>query len=157
MYTKLFHKEVYLPDGAEVACDNLQRGLKKYFFSRHFEQHLQNQIVEDRSHTYLKDVVVKCLDSLKENPRDVFEVEVGKDYHFFGKSGWFITKYCCRIPYSSTQDLVVAIRPQYQAGKLVDNMIVTAWMNSHEDNHYTLDASKYCSKEEWFRLTTEKR
>ena len=151
MFTKLFHKNIFLPAGSEETCKNLQKRLNTYTFSTHFQEHLQNQVVEDRSHTYLKDVVIECLDSLKDNQRDVFEVEVGKDYHFFKKPGWFITKYCCRIPYSPTQDLVVAIRPQYQDGKHVGNLIVTAWMNHHHDNHYTLDPSKYCSKEEWLK------
>lgn len=157
MYTKLFHREVFFPAGAEIACDNLQRCLNKYYFSKHFENHINNQLVEDRSHKYLKDVVTECLDSLKTNPRDVFEIELGKDYYKFGKSGWFVTKYCCRIPYSDTQDLVVAIRPQYEGTTLVDNMIVTAWMNSKTDNHYTLDSSKYCSKDEWLDNSEEKR
>ena len=152
MFTKLFHSEVFFPEGTRTACHVLQRGLKSYKFSKHFQEHLQNQIVEDRSHTYLKDVVVACLNSLKDTPRDVFEVELGKDFHFFGKSGWFVTKYCCRIPYSDDQDLVVAIRPQYQDGKVVDNLVVTAWMNHHTDNHYTLDGSKYCSKQDWLSI-----
>ena len=149
MFTKLFHKDVYFPEGTVIACDNLQRSLKTYTFSKHFQEHLQNQVIEDRSHKYLKDVVIECLDSLKTCPREVFEVELGKDYHFFGKSGWFVTKYCCRIPYSPTQDLVVAIRPQYVDGKLAGNLVVTAWMNHHDDNHYTLDPTKYTTKEAW--------
>lgn len=152
MFTKLFHKDVFLPLGTLVACETLQRQLKNYFFSKHFEEHLKNQVVEDRSHKYLKDVIIECLDSLKANPRDVFEVEIGKDYHFFGEPGWFVTKYCCRIPYDSTQDLVVVIRPQYEKGTLVGNMVVTAWMNSHGDHHDTLDATKYTSKAEWLSL-----
>jgi hypothetical protein len=153
MFTKLFHKELFVPEGAKKACKMLQvTGFKKYQFSRHFEEHLQNQVVEDRSHTYLKDVVVKCLNSLPDNPQEVFEIELGKDFHFFKASGWFVTKYCCRIPYSDTQDLVVAIRPVYENGRVVNNLIVTAWMNHKTDHHYTLDKSKYCSKEEWDRV-----
>ena len=151
MYSKLFHKNCFLPEGVQNICKDYQKNLKSYVFSNHFKEHLQNQVIEDRSHTYLKDVVVTCLDSLKNVQQEVFEVELGKDYHFFGKSGWFITKYCCRIPYNDTQDLVVAIRPQYVAGAIVNNLIVTAWMNHHQDNHYTLDESKYCSKEEWLK------
>ena len=149
MYTKLFHKDVFFPAGAEVACDSLQYCLKNYTLSKHLEEHLANQVIEDRSHKYLKDVIIECLNSLRTNHQDVFEIELGKDYHFFGVSGWFVTKYCCRIPYSDTQDLVVAIRPQYKGNKVVDNLIVTAWMNHHTDSHKTLDASKYTSKDEW--------
>ena len=157
MFTKLFHSEVYLPIKTQEVCKELQQNLNDYFFSRHFEEHLENQIVEDRSHTYLKDVIVECINSLKTRQQPVFEVELGKDYHYFKKPGWFVTKYCCRIKYSEEQDLVVAIRPQYTDGKYNgNNMIVTAWMNSREDNHYTLDRTKYCSREEWNNITNKR-
>ena len=149
MKVVLFHKDVFLPEGTTNACFILQKNLKSFFLSRHFEEHIKNQVIEDRSHTYLKDVIIECLNSLKDTPRSVFEVELGKDFHKFGKSGWFVTKYCCRIPYSATQDLVVAIRPVYEGTTIKDNMVVTAWMNSNTDHHYTLDESKYCSEEEW--------
>lgn len=149
MYSKLFHKDVYLPEGANEICNKYQGLLTKYFLSKHFKEHIENQASENRSHTYLPEVIEKCLKTLKNSPRDVFEVELSKDYRFFGKAGWFVTKYCCRIPYSDTQDLVVAIRPKYDGSNIVDNMIVTAWMNSNTDHHVTLDESKYCSKAEW--------
>lgn len=150
MYSLLFHKKCFLPSGVEEICKNYQKAVSNnYFLSQHFKDHINNQLTEDRSHTYLGQIIEKCLNSLKDEQREVFEVELGKDYHFFGMSGWFITKYCCRIPYNDKQDLVVAIRPQYKDGKIVGNMIVTAWMNSHDDNHYTLDKSKYCSQEKW--------
>lgn len=144
MFSKLFHKDVFMPEGVNDICKNYQKAtISKYFLSKHFQEHLNNQATEDRSHTYLGDIVKECLESLKTAQRDVFEVELSKDYHFFKKSGWFVTKYCCRIPYSADEDLVVAIRPQYEDGEVVDNMIVTAWINSNTDHHYTLDDSKY--------------
>ena len=145
---KLFHKDVFIPDGVGAVCQALQKRLLKYFFSRHFSEHLDNQLIEDRSHKYLRDVVVECVESLKDIQREVFEVELTYD-----DSSWTVSKYCCRIPYDDKQDLVVAIRPQYVSGKVVNNMIVTAWMNSREDHHYTLDKLKYCSKESWDSLT----
>lgn len=153
MFTKLFHSEVFLPNKTQEVCNDFQKNLNEYFFSRHFEEHLENQLVEDRSHTYLKDVIIECLNSLKYKQQPVFEVELGKDYRYFKKSGWFVTKYCCRIKYSEDQDLVVAIRPQYIDGKYTgNNMVVTAWMNSRDDNHYTLNKTKYCSKDEWCNI-----
>ena len=89
MFTKLFHKELFLPAGSEETCKNLQKRLNTYTFSAHFQEHLQNQVVEDRSHTYLKDVVIECLDSLKDNQRDVFEVEVGKRLPLLQKT-WLV-------------------------------------------------------------------
>ena len=149
MFSKLFHKDVYFVPGMQEICQSLQATLGNYFLSRHFQEHLENQLIADRSHTYLKDVVTECLNTLKDNPREVFEVELSKDAAYFGTHDWFVTKYCCRIPYSDTQDLVVAIRPKYRDGEVINNMIVTAWMNSRTDHHYTLDGSKYCSEEAW--------
>ena len=145
---KLFHKDVFIPTGVAGICKELQKDLDKYYFSRHFSEHLENQLIEDRSHTYLKDVVVACLDTLKTMQREVFEVELT-----FINGAWEVTKYCCRIPYDSNQDLVVAIRPVVRGGKVINNMIVTAWMNASRDKHYTLDRNKYCSYEEWQSIT----
>ena len=145
---KLFHKDVFIPDGVPEVCKQLQKRLLKYFFSTHFREHLENQIEEDRSHTYLKDIVTGCVESLKTMQRDVFEVELT-----YNNDAWEVTKYCCRIPYDSEQDLVVAIRPKLIGGKVVNNMVVTAWMNASGDHHYTLDKGKYCSKQEWEALT----
>lgn len=154
MYSKLFHKDVFMPNGAnEVAKSYQLSNSDKYFLSNHFKEHIENQAYEDRSHTYLAPIIEKCLKSLKNTARDCFEIELSKDYYYFGKSGWFVTKYCCRIPYENGQDLVVAIRPQYENGKIVNNMVVTAWLNSSNDHHYTLDKSKYTSEEEWHNIT----
>ena len=149
MFSKLFHSDVFIPKGVSQSCINLQKKITHYYFSKHFEEHIKNQLVEDRSHTYMIDVITKCLDSLKQTQQPVFEVELSKDYHYFKVRGWVITKYCCRIPYNNSQDLVVAIRPQYNNLTVKDNFIVTAWMNSKTDNHKTLDTSKYCSKTDW--------
>lgn len=152
MFSRLFHKDVFVPNGVQEICKKYQKNFKSYFLSKHFQEHIDNQATEDRSHTYLPDIIKECLDSIKDIQRECFEIELSKDYHFFGKSGWFITKYCCRIPYDNSQDLVIAIRPQYKNGIIVDNMVVTAWLNAHDDNHYTLDKTKYCSKEDWLSL-----
>lgn len=151
MFEKKFHKDVFIPEGADEACEALQKCLGKYFLSRHLQEHIDNQAGEDRSHRYLGEALKECLNTLKDSPREVFEVVLGKDYHKFGKGGWFVTKYCCRIPYNDDQDIVVAIRPQYKGDAVVDNMVVTAWMNGRDDHHSTLRSEEYCSEEEWLR------
>lgn len=149
MFVKLFHKDVFMPEGAQDVCKQYQKSLNSYSFSRHFQEHLDNQEQEDRSHKYLSAVIDECLKSVKATPQQAFEVELGKSYRVFGESGWFLTKYCIRIPYDATQDLVVAIRPKYDGSKVIDNTIVTAWLNSNGDHHFTLDKTKYCDLEEW--------
>jgi len=156
MFSLLFHENVFFPEGTEEAVLKLQRSMKNYFLSRHFEEHLNNQDTEDRSHTYFRNYVLNSLNQMISNSRVVrkpFEVELSKDYHFFKKSGWFVTKYCIRIPYDSTSDLVIVVRPQWNSKTLTfdldRNMIVTAWINHKDDDHKTLDADKYCTRDKW--------
>jgi len=141
----LFHKDIFIPEGIKEVCKQLQKDLTSYTYSKHFREHLENQKRENRSHLYLEDVVRECVNSLKERPRQVFEVELTEEKSY----SWKVTKYCCRIPYDDKQDLVVAIRPVYFNDTVVENKIVTAWMNQHDDSHYTLDESKYCSRPHW--------
>lgn len=154
MGTLLFHKDVYMPDAAQGVAKRAQGQMSSFRYSAHFEEHLDNQMCEDRSHTYLRDAIEGCLKWLKDNPQESFEIELTQDSSRFGNSDWVLTKFCCRIPYDGTQDLVVAIRPTFTIGrgtKATGFMVVTAWMNSHTDNHYTLDRSKYCSEDDWNR------
>ncbi len=140
---KLFHSDVFMPEGVARDCKEFQARLTNWRYSRHLHEHFQNQAYENRSHTYLKDAVEKCLKSLKTTQRDVFEVELSQRAD--GK--WSVTKYCCRIPYPDdiTQDVCVAIRPQSDGTSL----IVTAWMNAHNDSHKTLNKNKYTARKEW--------
>ena len=152
MYSILFHSDVFMLDDAKNQVVSLQRKMKSYFLSKHFQEHLDNQNQEDRSHTYFKNFV---LNILNEQVSDyyrlypAFEVEYSKDYHFFKKSGWFVTKFCIRVPYKQDEDIAFVFRPMYKDGEVVDFMVVTAWINHKNDNHKTLDTTKYCSKEMW--------
>jgi len=156
MYSKLFHKDCFIPEGIQEVVHLFQEKMTGYFLSKHFENHLNNQDTEDRSHTYFRECVMNSLNQMISDTRtihDAFEVELSKDYHYFGRAGWFVTKYCVRIPYDNDCDLVVVIRPQWNKETfkfdMSKNMIVTAWLNHNKDDHKTLDESKYCSKEEW--------
>ena len=151
MFSKLFHKDVYMPDGIEEKLALAQSAFSEYTLSRHFKQHLVNR--ENRSHDYLGKVVIECLEKLKKTRFEAFEIEYSKDFYTFGKSGWFVTKYCVRIPYDQNTDLVVVVQPKWDKSKgqydSKDNLIRTAWLNNKRDAHCTLDSSKYCDKESW--------
>ena len=156
MFSILFHKDVFLPKKFQDEVIRLEMRMSKYFLSEHFKQHLENQENEDRSHKYFENFVINTLNEMCSDSRKLiypFEVEVSKDFHFFGKPGFFVTKYCIRLPYKVDEDLVVVIRPQWDKEKkdfdANNNMIVTAWINHSKDSHRTLDASKYCSKDRW--------
>ena len=60
---RLFHKDVFIPEGVADVCKTLQSRLFKYFYSAHFREHLENQLIEDRSHTYLKDALAGCVET----------------------------------------------------------------------------------------------
>lgn len=156
MFSLLFHKDVFLPKDAKNSAIILNQKMTNYFLSKHFKEHLDNQENENRSHKYFRNVVFNCLNEMCSKYRKLlepFEIELSKDYNFFGVSSWFVTKYCVRIQYDTTSDLVVVIRPQWDKEKkefdVSRNMIVTAWINHKDDAHSTLDESKYCSKDYW--------
>ena len=147
MYSKLFHKDVFMPEGIREKSEFLQKSNSGFVFSRHFIERCSAR--EDRSHDYFLSEVARCLETLASRPREAFEVEFGKDYHYFGEPGWHILKICVRIPYGANQDVCVALSPNYREGKPSELFVRTAWLNSAEDSHYTLDRSKYCDEDEW--------
>lgn len=159
MKTLLFHKDVFMPEGVQDVVMLLQRKMTAYQLSYHLQEHLNNQKDEDRSHTYLYNAVVNSLNQilLGEFSTSAFEVELTKINEQVGKyvhtTSWVVSKYCIRVPYSDSQDLVIVIRPKYDTKindfKYDTNLVVTAWINHKKDAHRTLDASKYCSEEVW--------
>lgn len=156
MFSLLLHKDVFLPDEFKHSVIRLQAKMKSYYLSRHLQEHLDNQDNENRSHRYFRNFVVNTLNEMCSNSRRLvspFEVEVSKDFHFFGKPGWFVTKFCIRLPYKINEDLVIVVRPRWDKNaKDYDYnnfMITTAWLNSKDDSHKTLDANKYADLAEW--------
>lgn len=146
MFSKLFHKDVYMPERVVNDSIALQKDMVSIEFSRHFEQHCLNY--GDRSHDYGNEVKDRVL-SLKQCPVKPFEVEYGKSYRYFKARGWFVNKFVVRFPFNSKQDISVVFFPKWKEGKPNVLVVGTAWLNSHEDMHFTLDASKYCSEDEW--------
>ena len=138
----LLHKDICIPDKFKNISMNLQKKLDTFTYSKHMLEHLTD-LTPDRSHRYFngditRDDIDKLILSLNKVQREVFEVELTYKY-----DKWMVTKYCCRIPFTDSQDLVVAIRPRKDM-----SLVVTAWLNSVEDKHFTLDESKYISKKD---------
>lgn len=149
----LFHSDVFMPDGVQALCHKAQAVKVRTVYSKHLKSHMDNN--EDRSHTYFKEAVEKCIESLKESQHDCFEVELTMDQSQFHDNKWHVTKFCCRVAYGNDQDICLAIRPivKERDGKMfiVAKLAVTAWMNHKDDSHSTLDESKYCTKENWMK------
>ena len=93
----LFHKDVFMPDGVQEIVHKLQK-CDEYNYSWHFRTHLSNQLIEDRSHTYLKDVVDTCINNINNQCQDAFEVELSKITNINDET-WHVTKYCIRMKY----------------------------------------------------------
>ena len=69
MYSILFHSDVFMLDDAKNQVVSLQRKMKSYFLSKHFQEHLDNQNQEVRSHTYFKNFVLNILNEQIEKDR----------------------------------------------------------------------------------------
>jgi hypothetical protein len=160
MFSLLFHKDVFMPNGVNAVVATCQKNFKDYHLTSHL---VMDNILNsrDRSHDYTEEEIHRCIETIGNGePLEAFEVELSKDYRYFGQSGWFVTKYCIRVPLSSTEDLAIVIRPQYNnEGKIQsnNNKVVTAWINARDDAHYTLDGSKYTSKENWVLANKKRR
>ena len=159
METKLFHKDVFYPEEFKLVVNQMQQQFFGYKLSKHLEDHIKdNETTFDRKHDYTKEEVLSRLDTIKGNPREVFEIEVSRDKKEFRTDEWVLTKFCIRIPFDDKNDMCVAIRPEYDKSSSFYRwgfLIVTIWINSNEDSHTTLDGTKYCSKAEWEKLNGE--
>lgn len=150
----LFHKDCYLPSGAQEGALSFQRGIKELVLSNHVIEHAMDPH-KDRSHQYSLDKLQEALKQVIASEHEAFEIELGKNFYKYGP-GWVITKVCIRVPYSDNQDACLSLRPyfnketkKYESGKA---LVVTCWLNCESDSHFTLDASKYCTQQRWNEL-----
>lgn len=126
--TKLLHVEKFMPKAVIKRVLTLQEklNLDNIVLSKHVEEHLSDG---DHKHDYSKEGLMACLNDIKIVPEVPFEVEVEVEGNRF-----YITKYVVRVPYSETEDISIVLR---------GHRVITAWINSEEDTHTTLDLSKY--------------
>lgn len=142
--TLLFHRDVFLPTNTQEKVKFAQKSLRNFRISAHLIERM-NDTFKDRSHNYKlnSNIIKEYLKQIKACPLEAFEIEFRKNYYSYSYS---ISKYCVRVPFKedATQDLILVIRPE-------DNysLVVTAYLNSKYDNHFTLNTNKYCSKERW--------
>ena len=152
MFSLLFHSDLFLPDEFRQKVIALEQKMRYYLISKHLQEHLDSQMDEDNSHRYFKNAVINRLNEMCSDDRQIiypFEVEASKDFSFFGRHGWFITKYCIRFPFKQNEDLVIVVRPKWDRQKgdydYFKFLIATAWINKKSDFHMTLDRDKYCT------------
>ena len=128
---ELYHIEVYMPDEYIQKTIELQKTLGRYYFSRHLKDYFS---FHDYKHAIDKKVLINCINNLRSNPVTPFEIELDGDE---------VIKYVVRVPYSEELDISIAMLVCNSWG---NPMVKTAWLNSKDDTHHTLDFSKYVDK-----------
>lgn len=117
----LYHKEVFWKDSFDKEAMLLVYSVEKMSF--HLLQHLNNA---DEKHEYTVKGLLKALYEIKTNNNGyLFEVE---------EENGRVTKAVYRTKYDDRKDICIVIRK---------GIIVTAWINYKNDNHFTLDKTKY--------------
>ena len=150
MKSKLFHSDIFMPKGMqEVVLKLQQKYFNNYSLSNHVKEYLDSYY--NRSHSYNADLILNCLNSIKVSPKQAFEVLLVNDVKKYNNTKWHVEKYCIRVDYNEREDLIVVISPKINKHE-INNVIITMWLNDKNDNHYTLNDSKYCSKKEWIEL-----
>ena len=126
---KLLHIDKGIPQGIVDMVVAIEKNLKDE--NLELSYHIISRLGEcDRKHSYTASDLLRCVKGLKNSPSAPFEVEI----ECLPNAVIVITKYVVRITFNRFQDLCVAIR---------GNKIITAWLNSKNDNHKTVDLSKY--------------
>lgn len=150
--TILLHKDIYIPSWVQPSVGKILSQYRSYALSKHVLGHAAND--GDRSHGYTLGKLNQALAKALGKRFEAFEVELSR---FNPSHKWVVTKVCIRIPYNDNQDACLSIRTykDRQTNKLDFSkaLIVTAWLNSKEDSHTTLDMGKYASKDDYLRLS----
>ena len=143
----LLHKDVYMPKWIQSMVDLKLSKYKKFTLSKHVKDHAI--LDEDRSHGYTLPKLNEALTNAIGKTFEAFEVELTQ---YKENEKWIVSKICIRIPYSSTQEACISIRPYKDPTTGIRDtsnaLIVTAWLNSVNDAHFTLEVSKYFDKDE---------
>ena len=116
MEAKLYHFELGIP--ASILNALVSKTFDKLTYSRHAKL----ACVSDR---YGK--IMKPPFSVSLTDKNIIEVEA-----INGSA----SKVLARLPYNEQYDILVAFFPE-------SKFVKTVWLNDRNDNHYTLDASKY--------------
>ena len=120
--THLYHREVFWKDDFDRDSAKLIKSV--YRLSRHLKDYLEYDNTDRRSFDF--DGIMGTIEHLKTmDSVESFEVET--------KNG-FLTKCVVRVSYNERKDICIVFRK---------GLVVTAWLCNKDDNHKTLDKSKY--------------
>lgn len=129
---KLYHKEVFWKKYFDREAIKLAEKITETELSFHIKnERMKNP---DKKHPYDFNGLVKAIERIKNNEAYIFEVEVLEE-------NGIISKAVYRVSYDNNNDISVVIRRDRNRV-----FIVTAWVNSKEDKHFTLNKNNYCKK-----------
>lgn len=143
---KLFHTSVFMPESLMKESMTIQKELSTAYMkmSAHVCEHCEDEQRfrmgmsghEDYKHAYTATELYGILKTLAKEPGTPFEIEATKN----SGNEWHVTKYAIRMKFNDSDDMTIVIRPNDNCRTA---FIATAWLNYHDDNHYTLDRNKY--------------
>ena len=121
----LYHREVAWDNYFDFCCRKLLNR-RDIVLSEHAKESFETRDI-DKGYVFTL---------LKYNRKgEIFEVE---------KNGKYIDKFVIRLPYDLENDVCVVLRDSFDRDTQAPYLyLVTAWLNSRDDKHYTLDTSKY--------------
>lgn len=139
---ELLHSDVYMPKFILSKALRLEEVISEYDNTLHFINRYNDRT--NYKHYMTQELMMRALKSIQENKNRPFEIEVKYDNV---KERYIVTKYVVRVSYDNDRDVSFAIVPIWDADtRSFKGRIKTAWLNSKEDIHYTLDSSKYIKK-----------
>lgn len=103
--------------------------LNKIVLSEHVKEHMQNI---DKKHCYTEEDIRGVLELIKAKPVEPFEVATTLD-------GTRLLKFCVRVKLDTDSDISISYSPK-------SHKVITAWVNTSEDTHKTLDPTRYEQK-----------
>lgn len=118
----LYHKDVFWKNSFNKDSATLIKSVNR--ISRHLQEYLEYSTAERRN--FDLDGIMNVTKALKKmDSVQAFEVETEK-----GK----LTKCVVRVSYNNRKDICLVFRY---------GLVITAWLCSKDDNHKTLDKSRY--------------
>ena len=131
----LYHIEIYMPSVIKAGAAKLMSKAYRARFSRHLKDWLSGNNDESSLRRYKhrcteSDIRAALLRISRVKP-EPFEVEIDNDGN--------VIKYAVRQPLDNDNDITVVVD--------VRGVVRTAWVNSNEDIHRTLNPANYASPE----------
>ena len=117
----LYHKNVFWKKDFDVMSAELIKSVDR--FSKHLQEYFDS---ENENRNFNADDIIRIVDKLKTfDTIKAFEVET---------DGHKLQKCVVRCGFNGKKDICIVFRK---------SLVVTAWLCNKDDNHKTLDKSKY--------------